>query len=398
MRYLWIALYLLIFTLLICILVGAKVHPYQNEFSSLIGLWEGFAEINPGIVEPGFVIYKEGGYDGQFFYFLAKSMFSDLDWELIVDSYFFRLHRIGFTFFVGFPAALLGFTHYPIIAFLLPMAIFLLSVTCLYDLLPESKKWLSLFYLFSPYSLNSHLLLVADGFFTSLIVIVIFLIHRKSNAAAILFLLTFAIFTREIGIFLAVPIIIFYISNKNPRLTLAYSLPALFFLGFLIWTRSVSPAHLGTNPLGFGDMIDYPLFGFFKSFFDGGIFHLSLKESVKILLFLQWIALSIFSVRFFYSESRNQIIGTHLSQSILLYLLPILASLGIIFIAEEGYWRSFDNLSRMFTLSLPLAILLGAKKDSLYLIFFRYSSFALFIFLIFRIVFITKAKGYYLSP
>lgn len=379
-------------------LIWSKVHPYQNEFSSLIGLWEGFAEINPGIVDPGFVIFEDGGYDGQFFYFLAKSMFSDLDWGLIVDSYFFRLHRIGFTLFVGLPSSLLGFSHYPILALLLPMIIFLLSVVCLYDILPESKKWFYLFYLFSPYSMNSHLLLVADGFFTSLIVIIVYLLHKNANVVTVLCLLTFAIFTREIGVFLAVPLIIFYISKKNIRLTLAYSLPVIFFLGFLLWTRSFSPAHLGTNPLGFGDMIDYPLFGFFKSFFDGGNFHISAKESVKILLFLQWIVLFIYAFKLFFTEIRSRLKSDPLSQNLLLYLIPILASLGVIFIAEEGYWRSFDNLSRMFTLCLPLSLLLSAKKDSTYLIFFRYSSFALFLFLILRIVFITKTKGYYISP
>ncbi len=398
MKYSWFLPSLVIFVLLCLFLIWSKIHPYQDSLSALIGIWEGFAEINPGIVDPGFVIFKNGGYDGQFFYFLAKSLFSDLNWDLIVDSYFFRLHRIGFTLLIGIPSALFGFEYYPFVATSIPFAIFLFSVYILYSLLPNEQKWLSLFYLFSPYSLNSHLLLVADGFFTSLILIIIYFFKKKSNPILILVLVTIAIFTRELGVFLALAICLHYFSEKKYKLTIAYCIPILFFSIFLFWTRTFSPTHLGTNPLGFGDMIDYPLFGFIKSFFDNGEFHLSPKESMKILFFVQWVALVLYILFFLWNKSFQTKRDFLHEKNKLILFLPILASLGIIFIAEEGYWRSFDNLSRMFTLSLPLVILLQAEKKSKYLSFFLYSSFFLFLFLIIRITIITQTKVYYISP
>jgi hypothetical protein len=379
-------------------LIGWKIHPYDNSLSALIGIWDGFAEINPAIVEPGFVVYKEGGYDGQFFYFLAKSLFSDLKWEVIVDSYFFRLHRIGFTLLIGAPAAILGFKYYPVLAIIIPFGIFISSCICLYSMLPEKKKWQTLFYIFSPFSLNSHLLLVADGVFTSLAVIVIFLVTRKSHWLMILLFLTLAIFTRELGVFLVIPLIAYHLMEKNFRYAIIFAIPFLLFFGFLLWTRSFSPSHLGTNPLGFKDMIDFPLFGFAKSFFDEGIFHLAPKESIKLLLFLQWIFLSVYLLSILIGERKNLISVMSRLKIRLMLLLPIAASLSVILFAEEGYWRSFDNLSRMFTVSMPLVILLNAEKKSSLLILFQYSSFILFLFLIVRIVFITKSKGFYLSP
>lgn len=398
MRYLWLPLSLILFLFVLGILLWSKIHTYANSPSALIGIWDGFAEINPRIVEPGFIVFTEGGYDGQFFYFIAKSLFSDLDWDVIVDSYFFRLHRIGFTLLVGIPSAMIGFKFYPIIAIILPFLIFLISVYYFYKMLPDSKKWYCLFYLFSPFSMNSHLLLVADGVFTSVVVLLIYSIKNRSHWAISFLLLTFAIFTRELGIIVAFPLLLACYKEHNYRLTFLFFIPFVLFVSFWLWTRSHLPPHLGTNPLGFKDMVDLPLLGFYKSFFDLGTFHLSPKESVKILLFFQWLVLSLFLISKITKERFRLITELDKMQNEFILLFPIFASLGIILIAEEGYWRSFDNLSRMFTLILPLGVLYNAKKESVFLSLFRYTSLILFLFFIVRIVFITKSKGFYISP
>ncbi len=398
MRVFWFPILLFCFCLLFLSLVLWKIHPYQNATSSLIGIWEGFAEINPNIAEPGDVIYKDGGYDGQFFYYLAKSMFADLEWDVIVDSYYFRLHRIGFTLLVGLPASIIGFSNYATIGLSISLFLFLTSVLCLYQLLPKEHRYLTVFYLFSPYSLNSHLLLVADGVFTSLFIITIFLLEKQYHLIVILLVATLTVFTRELGIILLIPIVISNFSLKDYKFAVLYSFPILLFISFLIWTRSSIPNHLGTNPLGFGDMIDYPLFGFVKSFFDNGIFHLSPKESTKLLLFLQASLLIAFFSNSFLNKSISikDIFSNSKNTGIL--LLPILASLSILLIAEQGYWRSFDNLSRMFTLSVPLVILLKSRVNSKLLDYFLYLSLILFFFLVLRILFITQIKDFYISP
>lgn len=401
MKRFWFPISFLIFLILEILLIWIKTRPYGHySLSSLVGIWDGFAEINPNAVDSGFVVFRSGGYDGQFFYLVAKSLFTDLDWDLIVDSYFFRLHRIGFSFFVGSLSSLFGFEYYPMIALFILNAAFLASYYALHSFLPDDKKIYSILYLFSPYSLNSNLLLVADGFFVSLAILGIFFYYRSDKIypygiLSVLFF-TFAIFTRELGIFLLLPIIFQTVLNKNRKQTFIFLLPLFGFIFFLVWTWGISPNHLGTNPLGFRDMTDYPLFGFIKSFYDDGKFHLSGKESIKLLLFAQYILLSVYSLRKILNLFTNP--KSLMSTRDLLFIFPILASLGIITIAEEGYWRSFDNLSRMFTLPLPLLIYLHTRNPNRVSRIFLGSSLLLFIFLILRIVLLTQGKDYYLSP
>ncbi len=126
-------------------------------------------------------------------------MFVGGDWDIILDSYYFRLHRIGLSFISGFLSSLFGFQYYPALTLGLLVFTFLVSFFCLYTILPDKNKVLALVYLFSPYSLNSNLLLVADSLFVSLAIIGYYFYKRSSYIPTLVFL-TLAIFTRELGI------------------------------------------------------------------------------------------------------------------------------------------------------------------------------------------------------
>ncbi|WP_244594493.1 AZOBR_p60025 family cell surface glycopolymer formation protein [Leptospira ryugenii] len=386
-RWLWSSL--LLFLLISGFAIKAKIEPYQYQLSSLIGIWDGFAEVNPELINQGFVVFKDGGYDGQFFYLIAKSIFQENHWGLVVDSYFFRMHRLGLSLAIGLPSYLFGFSYYPQIAICVLWIAFLYSFFCLYQLLPD-RKYLALFYLFSPFTLNSNLLLVADGFFTSLSIISLYLLRKDRPIFILLFFLTLTVVTRELGITL-LPCYFFYLYNKEKK-THAFSMffPILVFISLLICLRLFPPTHLGTNPLDFKDMTDLPLFGFIKSFFDSGTFHFQLKESPKFIFLLMLLLLSLFFIL-----NLKRII-TEIDAQLVIILAPILVSLGVIFIAEEGYWRSFDNLSRMFTWCLPNVILLLERIRSKWLSAFLFCSSSLFLFLLIRILFITPNKEFYL--
>ncbi|WP_083930055.1 AZOBR_p60025 family cell surface glycopolymer formation protein [Leptospira yanagawae] len=383
-RDLWIVLCL--FILGVVGLIYVKTEPYGNSLSALIGIWEGFYEINPNLVDSQFVIYPSGGYDGQFFYLLAKDLFVDEKWDLIVDSFYFRYHRIGLSFASGILSVLFGSEYYPILTLILLFSVFLVSVYCLYDLLPKKSKWFVLFYIFSPYSLNANLLLVADSFFVSLALIAYYFYVKEKHFLSFLFFL-FTVFTRELGILFLAPIGLKYLLGKNWKLLLLYSIPGILFIGFIIYGWIAIPNHLGTNPLGFRDMTDYPLFGFAKSFIENGTFHFKIKEFPKLLFLL-----SFFSVSYLCLISLRQSFLHKME-----ILLPILGSLFVIAIAEEGYWRSFDNLSRMFTLILPFSILFIDEIKNIGLKLFLSSSALLFFFLLIRILFITPKKEYFLA-
>ncbi|MCW7492709.1 hypothetical protein ND861_08755 [Leptospira sp. 2 VSF19] len=380
-------LILLVFFLLgVGALIYSKTAPYEHSLSALIGIWEGFYQINPNLVDSQFVIYKSGGYDGQFFYFLAKDMFVGGDWDLIVDSYHFRFHRIGLSLFVGLFSLIFGFTHYPIITLLFLFLVFSVSVFCLYFLLPDSKKWFVVFYLFSPFSLNANLLLVADSLFVSFGIIAFYFFTKKQDFLAVFFFLLMVI-TRELGILFLAPIVISaFIEKKWTKMAL-YSIPGFVFVCLVGFGLVHPPNHLGTNPLGFRDMTDLPLFGFFKSFIENGSFQFKLKEFPKILFFISFLLLTITSV---------QSLKDSFSKNINI-LVPIFGSLFVILIAEEGYWRSFDNLSRMFTLILPFSLLLEDAFKKPFLRLFLGISITLFLFLIIRILWVTQTKEYFLA-
>ncbi|MDF3820325.1 hypothetical protein P3G55_10460 [Leptospira sp. 96542] len=379
-------LFVVIYLIFFGFLCYEKTKPYEHSLSSLIGIWEGFYEINPDKTETGFVVYKSGGYDGQFFYFIAKDLFAEDKWELIVDSFYFRLHRIGLSILTGLVSSVLGFDHYPIVCLTICNLVFLSSFFCLVDLLPNQFKYLSILYLFSPFSLNANLLLVADSLFVSFGIIGYYFFKKNNHlSSALLFFLM--IFTRELGILFLIPITILKLHERSYKIAFFYFLPILLFLVFLGYGFILSPNHLGTNPLGFRDMTDYPLFGFFKSFFESGNFHFSIKEFPKIIFLLSFILVSLgicFGIK------------TYLRSSPIL-ILPILGSLGVILIAEEGYWRSFDNLSRMFTLVLPITILLFSETKSLiFKMFFTFTVFLIF-FIFIRTVWITPSREFFLA-
>ncbi|TGM45564.1 AZOBR_p60025 family cell surface glycopolymer formation protein [Leptospira vanthielii] len=379
--------FLLVFFLLgVGGLIYCKTAPYEHSLSALIGIWEGFYEINPNLVDSNFVIYTSGGYDGQFFYFLAKDLFVGGDWDLIVDSYHFRFHRMGLSLFVGAVSKVVGFSHYPLVTLLFLFLTFSVSVFCLYSLLPERKKWFVVFYLFSPFSLNANLLLVADSLFVSFGIIAFYFFKNKKDLLAVFFFLLMVI-TRELGVLFLVPIVFKALFGKRWRKMVLYSLPGIAFLCLVGYGLIHPPNHLGTNPLGFRDMTDLPLFGFFKSFQEGGSFQFKLKEFPKILFFISLIALSVVSI---------QSLKESFSRNIDL-LFPIFGSLFVILIAEQGYWRSFDNLSRMFTLILPFSLLLEGALKRPFLRLFLGISITLFVFLIIRILWITPTKEFFLN-
>ena len=91
------------YLLLLLILTYFKIQPYNYNLSSLIGLWKGFVELNPSLIDKAFVVYNDGGYDGQFFYLIAKSLFTEgLNSFPIMDSFFIRFNRIGLSLLAGF--------------------------------------------------------------------------------------------------------------------------------------------------------------------------------------------------------------------------------------------------------------------------------------------------------
>ena len=83
--------------------------------------------------------------------------------------------------------------------------------------------------------------------------------------------------------------------------------------------------------------------------------------------------------------------------NLVLVLLPLLPLLAVMTIAEEGYWRNFDNLARMFVLTIPIVIFAKQIHNEYKDFGFLAASSVLMGFILIRILFITKQMTFFIS-
>ncbi|MCE9500725.1 MAG: hypothetical protein K8R21_09525 [Leptospira sp.] len=393
------SIYVLLYLLLEAVLILFKIRPYDYNINSLIGIWDGFIKLNQPYLERGLVIFKDGGYDGQFFYFISKFLYNpELTTLPVLDSFYLRFSRIGFPLITGFFVKFTGFWLYSWITLFLLNALHIISYFLVRSRCAGENKNLSLFYLFSPFAMNSNLLLVSDSFMVSFAVIGIYFIEngggnffsgrneidRRPLIIGIFFLFI-GLFIRETALFIILPVLLLFLMKRKFIVAFSVCIPIAIFLGFNGFIRSIPDLYPGTNPLGFTDLMDYPFFGFFKSFDWAGSMDIRgwFREFAKLPVFLFFILLFL---NFSNIRSINELV----------FSIPLLLIFLQVTVAEEGYWRSFDNISRMFTLSIPVIILLKNSKkgyNDYYLLPFSVVILAL---LVFRMLWIKGQMNFYI--
>jgi hypothetical protein len=136
-------------------------------------------------------------------------------------------------------------------------------------------------------------------------------------------------------------------------------------------------------------MVDFPLFGFVKSFQGFAIFEIRswIQNSAKIFLFILYMILLV-NLSQLYKAFQEK------NWNLVFVMLPLLPLLSVMTIAEEGYWRNFDNLARMFVLTIPLVIFAKELKEDYKDFGFLPATAILTGFIFIRIVFITKQMTY----
>ena len=362
-----------IFAVLYCVyfaaLVQSRVGEYENNISSLLGIYEGFAKLNPHYREESFLLYKEGGYDGQFFYFIARYLFlENFSSFPVLDSFRLRFTRIGMSLLGGFGSSIFGFEHYPLVTLLILVSVHLIASYLFKKILGNPQKGLYLVFLFSPFTINASLLLVSDGLFAACFFILVYAIRRaglpltkqiahktspllKKEILLPLFLGTlFFLSIRETSLPFLGTIFLYALFMRQFFISGVLFWALIIYLCFYIFVGTYSGFPEGTNPLGFIDLSDYPLFGFVKSLHIPSPLTLgnSSKEAIKIVIFGVLLSVGL--------QTLN---ARTLRDRILVLPLYFIALLGII--AEAGYWSSFDNSSRFFTLAVPYGILLSSR-------------------------------------
>ena len=331
-----------------------------------------FTELNSNLIPENYYAFPEGGYDGQFYYYAAASMFSDI--YAVYDDRDLRLSRIGYPLLSGWMYPLFGaealviWMSLLLIAAHLAVAGFLLFVGRVNgdSLLP------ALLFAFNPFSFLSFLLNVSDGLALSFSVAgILFLrMYHDSRGEAFkkLFLLlsylfiTYSILTKET--FLAVPagmlageFILYAFRLKEKQRAVS------FFRRCFFWAMTVLPLAV------WWIMIDYDIVS--TSSHGGipfsGIYGLVsqgvLRDPMRMSLFSILVVSGFYFFRGIfvsYSDSRDGDFGLRLS--------GIAACILILIADMNEYWGNFANIARLFSpIAVPLVFIFQDRKTERFL-------------------------------
>lgn len=351
-----------LFLIVVILLTAARIAPYGYRMSALIGMEQQFIDLNPGATFEGIVVFKDSGYDGQFFYLIARDLFDPSFDEPVLDTYRMRMGRIGMSLLVGLPASLLGWQSYGLIAFAILQLVHILAFLSLRSMLSEKNRYLALFFLFSPFSYNSSLLLVSDSLMVAVAVLGLAMLekggfrfstdgedrtdYRSRWTIGATLLLCFLVTIRDTALFALAPIGLLFLYRKSLRGVILAALPVLVFLAWMAAVRLLE-THPGSNPVHYDAKLGGPMVGFFQSL--NGEAFASIKGAAREMSkYLNLLYLLIMVSTFFYIRS--------LPTAALFSPLIFTAALSVFSVVE--YWATFDNVNRMFTLSIPIMVLL----------------------------------------
>lgn len=334
---------------------------YSWSPSSQINFGKEFADQNKEQTPPGAIVFlgEEGnlgaGYDGQIFYYYSRMLSGfSLDWPKGFETSF-RAPRIGYPLLVS-PFGWFGMYGTILGMYTLNLGIFYLSYLAIRDLLPDSKKYVSAFYLLSPFALGSYILLVSDTVMMGLSVLAYWSFIKKRFITFSL-LAGLAILTKEQAVFLFFPLGLVTLFQKEFKKSIwvasSLILPGAWSLYLRTQFPEWTPGSLSHFFDPFGGLIGY--FGELQQALLSGDrnFILLIKKFSRIPLILLLVSGTYLLFRGDWKKGLEFRLGFGI------LLLTAYAGGYIL------YWATYENVSRMFTFSLPLLIFWEKEDDNL---------------------------------
>ncbi len=307
------------------------------------------------------------GYDGQIFYYYARTLFSPGEWPAGFSKAY-RAPRIGYPLLAA-PFSILGSRATVLGMILLQLGLGVGAIFSLKSILARKRRYLILFYILSPFLLQSTLLLVSDGIVASLIIIGYRNFLRIRNAEGVstkdsllaIFWFSLAVLTKESALFLLFPIGLHAVVKRDVRIAL-YMLAIL--VPALLWQIYLTGVH-GIVPAGKLQVFLTPMSGLYglsresiKAFVDA--YHQGQYINGVILkLTARWIL-----VLFIPSALFALIWKKPTSLRIWPWGLGlILVSISVLMADHYYFWGVYENISRMFTLMVPALILMSERDE-----------------------------------
>ncbi|AAN51740.1 hypothetical protein RBB68_18300 [Leptospira interrogans] len=370
---------------------------YHWNPSSQINFGKQFAVQNIEETPKGAVIFlgRPGdlgaGYDGQIFYYYSRMLTGfHLNWPKGFEENI-RAPRIGYPLLVAafgwFGAWGTIFGMYFLNLFLILFSWFLVR-----DLCGVKYRIYSSFYLFSPFLLGSYTLLVSDAVLTGLLVIT-FWFYKKEKWIWFSLFGGLSILTKEQAFFLLFPLGVQSLLEKKWKdsilIVSTLLLPFLWAVFLRIQFPSWSPTRFTDffTPLdgfvGYWNEINEPsLLSFLQVPNLKTSLVLFAKKFSRLPLFLLFLA----GLFVFCSGNWKKGIAGRLSFFLVIFSV---FSAGYVL-----YWSSYENVSRMFTVSIAFLIFWKLEDDSVVDLLYWIITGSIFLIFLFKLAFVSSILPY----
>ncbi|WP_427854359.1 AZOBR_p60025 family cell surface glycopolymer formation protein [Leptospira tipperaryensis] len=370
---------------------------YDWNPSSQINFGMQFVVQNPEQTPKGAVVFQSqpgdlgAGYDGQIFYFYSRmlSEFS-LEWPKGFEANI-RAPRIGYPLLIS-PFGWFGPWGTVTGMFFVNLILILFSWFLLRDLCGEKHRIHSSLYLFSPFLLGSYALLVSDAALTSLLVTVYWL-YKKEKWVLFSLIGAFAILTKEQALFLLFPLGIQSLLERKWKTSFWIASTLAFPILWAVFLRIQIPEWTPARFTDFFSPLD-GFIGYWKEINDPSLFSflqapdfetkltLFAKKFSRVPLFLLFLS-GLFVL---FGGDWKKALGNRLSFFLVMFSI---FSAGYIL-----YWSSYENVSRMFTVSIAFLIFWKLEDETISdRIYWLVTGSILFLFL-FKLVFISRTLNY----
>ncbi|TGL09421.1 hypothetical protein EHQ43_00670 [Leptospira bouyouniensis] len=362
---------------------------YEWNPSSMVNFGYEFALQNQKETPSNSILFKGetgdlgAGYDGQIFYYFSRPLANfNLNWPKGFDESY-RAPRIGYPLLIAmFGVFGKGFAIFGMYFW----NIFLILVSYFYlrKLLDDETKPYTILYLLSPFALGSYYVLVSDSIMVSLLIIGYYFFVKEKWIQFIL-LSSLAILTKEPALFLLFPIGLYALIHKDWKKMIIVGsvlvIPVCWHLYLSYRFPNWRPGRLTDFILPFEGLISY-----MESIWRQIAADSNLKELARLFSRFPLVVLFFLGAFLPFTGKLNK--GWEFRISFLLIMFMV---------ATAGYyhfWSVYENVSRMFTLSIPvLLLLMNSDKQLRKQEYILVTLLILFLFVI-KVLFISKQMNF----
>lgn len=287
------------------------------------------------------------GYDGQIFYYFSRSLSNfGLEWPKGFDESY-RAPRIGYPFLISI-FGVLGKWGSVFGMYFWNILLMILSFFALRSMLHEENKHLSILYLFNPFALGSYYVLVSDSVMVSLVVLAYYL-YKNEKMLGFILISSLAILTKEPAIFFLFPLGLKALANRDIKRICIVAATLIIPISWHLYLSYKFPnwraSRLTDFILPFEGMIRYSESIFF-----------AIEDKIDLRGFARLF--SRLPLVFMFFMGSLLIFSGKLAKG---WEFRICLLLVMFMIGTAGYyhfWSVYENVSRMFTLSIPTFIFL----------------------------------------